>query len=362
MTRQLGRLIGCCLILPALGAGPEFGLGGTPAGPRPADATNVNGDLRGPGSLSRSAAPDPVAGGVAQPVSEADLQRWVAVARRGDPHRGERVYRRKELGCVLCHAIGGAGGHVGPDLATLGTRLSLAEIVEAVLVPDKKITQGYHSVLVTTRDELDWSGTFVRETRDELVLRDATNQELIIPKNQIVIQRIGGSIMPAGLVDFLTDGERADLFRFLTELGRPGPFDGTRTTVARAWWVKGDLTPTAENVPKADLEGREWTRIWTTVAGDLPKDDLEAEQASPHRTVPFAVATKFQTTKAGTVRLRFTGPAGLATWIDGTAISSRPEITLKLGPGKHVFVLGLEPGKLPERIRVESAGARFLVD
>ena len=33
--------------------------------------------------------------------------------------------------------------------------------------------------------------------------------------------------MPAGLVDILTETERLDLFRFLAELGKPGPFDAS---------------------------------------------------------------------------------------------------------------------------------------
>ncbi len=36
------------------------------------------------------------------------------VARRGDPARGEAVFRRAQSQCLKCHAIAGAGGRVGP--------------------------------------------------------------------------------------------------------------------------------------------------------------------------------------------------------------------------------------------------------
>ncbi len=37
-----------------------------------------------------------------------------------DPNRGESIYRPSELQCTKCHAIGGAGGRLGPDLASSG--------------------------------------------------------------------------------------------------------------------------------------------------------------------------------------------------------------------------------------------------
>ncbi|MEZ6107138.1 MAG: hypothetical protein R3B96_13720 [Pirellulaceae bacterium] len=48
----------------------------------------------------------------------ADLVAEVATA--GDPARGEAIYRRTQSQCINCHAIGGAGGKVGPDLLSIG--------------------------------------------------------------------------------------------------------------------------------------------------------------------------------------------------------------------------------------------------
>src|SRR5439155_18127050 len=135
--------------------------------------------------------------------------------KEGNPARGEAVYRRKELGCVVCHAIAGAGGRVGPDLASIGASAPVDYVIESVLAPNKKVKEGYHSIQVTTKDGQDLSGIPVRETGEELVLRDATNKELSIPKKDIETRKMGGSIMPAGLVEVLSPGERLDLFRFL---------------------------------------------------------------------------------------------------------------------------------------------------
>lgn len=35
-------------------------------------------------------------------------------AANGNPQRGELVYRRSDLACITCHAIGGAGGELVP--------------------------------------------------------------------------------------------------------------------------------------------------------------------------------------------------------------------------------------------------------
>jgi mono/diheme cytochrome c family protein len=42
----------------------------------------------------------------------------------GTPERGEKLFREKH--CATCHAVGGKGGHVGPDLAR-GHRMSLTQ-------------------------------------------------------------------------------------------------------------------------------------------------------------------------------------------------------------------------------------------
>src|SRR5690606_31084598 len=43
------------------------------------------------------------------------------VKKSGNPVQGELIFRKEELACLTCHAIGGAGGLIGPDLSSLGT-------------------------------------------------------------------------------------------------------------------------------------------------------------------------------------------------------------------------------------------------
>src|SRR6266849_3692729 len=46
-------------------------------------------------------------------LSSAEMQKLVAdISKHGDPAQGEAIYRRKDLACLKCHAIAGAGGQV----------------------------------------------------------------------------------------------------------------------------------------------------------------------------------------------------------------------------------------------------------
>jgi putative heme-binding domain-containing protein len=142
------------------------------------------------------------------------------VREQGDASRGAEIFQRPELGCVVCHSLGGQGGNIGPDLSALGTAQPLDFILGAILDPQKEIKEGYSALNVVTKDGEEYQGYLVRESTDELVLRDIVrNQEVRLRKSAIQDRRSGGSVMPAGLADTLTRVEFRDLLRFLSEQG-----------------------------------------------------------------------------------------------------------------------------------------------
>lgn len=81
-------------------------------------------------------------------LSADEMKALVAeVAEKGNAHRGETIYRRNELNCLKCHAIGGAGGRVGPDMLSLGSSAQIDDIAESLLAPNKKVKTIFDSLV-----------------------------------------------------------------------------------------------------------------------------------------------------------------------------------------------------------------------
>jgi putative heme-binding domain-containing protein len=310
--------------------------------------------------------------GLPQPNQEFSQWEFLGLAQRtladGDPVRGEKIYRRIELGCITCHSIGGAGGKVGPDLTSIGASAPLDYVIESIFVPNSKIKEGFHSLLIQTKNDQEFSGILVREDGTELVLRNAVNQEVSVPKSEIKSRTNGGSLMPSGLIDNLTTRDRLDLFRFLSELGKPGPYDASRGNVARVWKIYSGVNEgkqaDEERLKKGDLKLTGWSPVYAMVDGRLPKQDLEAQASlagkDPANTV--YATTQFQVPNSGMVRLKLDAPAGSEVWIDGTPVKTTGEISADLKSGTRIIVVKLDPKELSDHLRLESQDGTFLAN
>jgi putative heme-binding domain-containing protein len=302
-----------------------------------------------------------------QGLSEAEMKLLAKNAtRQGDAARGEKLFRRKEIGCVSCHAIGGAGGKVGPDLTSIGASAQMDYLIESVFYPNRKIKEGYHSILVETKDGEEVSGILVRENNEQLVLRDATDKEVALAKNNIKSRKLGNSLMPAGLVDALSGDERLDLFRFLSDLGKPGAYDASKGNVARLWRLFPATIDVAQfgddKVLGGKLTDAGWSTAFSMVNGQLPRSELQAALDAAASREPKAVyaATQLQIPKNGMVHLQLSGADGCAEWVDGKPVKAGQ--TPELSAGNHVIVVKLDAAKLPEGIRLESPDGTFLVN
>jgi hypothetical protein len=205
------------------------------------------------------------------------------------------------------------------------------------------------------------SGNLVRETAEELILRDATAKEISIPKKNIENRKMGGSLMPGGLLDFIAPQERLDLYAFLKELGKPGPYDATKQNVARVWRLNSKVgTVNADEMLKSDLRGKDWTPVYATVGGTLPKSDLMAELDGKDTTV--WVASRFQIPKSGPAKFRIAGTPSPKAWIDGKPIGGDGDLTVDLPAGAHTFFLKVTTSDIAQGLKLESSDATFLVE
>lgn len=287
----------------------------------------------------------------------------------GDPARGERVYRRAELGCVLCHSIGGVGGKVGPDMTSLGAAAPADYLVESLLLPNAKIKEGFHGITVETKDDLEYNGILVRETGQEVVLRNAQNLEVSVAKSNIRKRaNASQSLMPTGLLDTVAESDRNDLVAFLTRLGKPGDYDASKGGVARVWRVlpvthrmdqggwdkitKGDFTA-KWTAMESGIGEHTWSTLTSQVNGALSKADFGPLAEVPkHVTVTSVfVATTFTLAKPGQVTLNMEGIAKPEIWVNGQRLS---KLANSLPAGTHTLVLRLDGAKLPDSVRLKS--------
>jgi putative heme-binding domain-containing protein len=292
-----------------------------------------------------------------------ELKELIAsISKNGDAARGEMIYRRQELGCVGCHSIGGVGGKVGPDLTSIGASAQIDYLVESLLFPNRKIKEGYHATAVETKDDQEIAGILVRETADQLIVRDAANKEVPIAKNNIAKRTAStSSLMPAGLVDALSSQDQIDLYRFLSELGKPGRYDASKSDVARTYKILAGTIDLAQfgddRVVALPLSESAWQPAITLVDGALLKADL---QRQVNRSVPAVyAAAQFSAPKDGATHLKIEGATPAAIYIDGKPVARGNEPTADLKAGAHTIIVKLDASSLPETLRIRSTEVTF---
>lgn len=286
---------------------------------------------------------------------------------QGDPARGERIYRRNDLACLSCHSIGGAGGRVGPDLTSIGASAPPDYLVESLLLPNAKIKEGFHSILVTTKDGTEYTGTLSRETPQEVVLRNAAGAEQAIPKTDIAKREQGTlSLMPGGLLDPLNEQEQLDLVAFLSRLGKPGDYDAARGGVARRWRVAQTVHTDAQAGRElwpvdAAWEDKRWKPTYSLVNGSVSKaliDEITQAEVWSGRLGVF-LATEVTASKAGPAAFTLTAGDGAELWIDGRKVGGTGSTQVDLTQGTHRVLVRLDPKRVPPLVRLESAEVAF---
>ena len=138
----------------------------------------------------------------------------------GDSERGKRVFfETSGVSCKNCHRIQKEGKEVGPELTTIGKKLTRPQLLESILEPSKLIEPKYVTHLVETDDGRILTGLLLSKDDNEVVLKDAQDKVSRIPTKQIeqlVPQR--QSLMPDLLFRDMTAQQVADLLAYLGSL------------------------------------------------------------------------------------------------------------------------------------------------
>lgn len=137
--------------------------------------------------------------------------------RTGDLDKGAKMF--KAALCASCHSINGQGSSIGPELTQIATRFSSKDLAEAIVLPNKTISDQYTATELLLQDDRFMWGTVMRETDDSLfinqnpMLSDRLNK---ISKAQIKKRSPSDrSIMMPALLNRLNAQEVKDLIQFI---------------------------------------------------------------------------------------------------------------------------------------------------
>lgn len=130
----------------------------------------------------------------------------------GSPYEGKKLFKST---CFQCHTLFTHGGKVGPDLTTY-KRDDLGNMLLHIVNPSAEIREGYEQHLLITTDGRALTGFLVEQDNQLVVLRNASGEDISVPKRDIEESRIlPQSLMPEGQLDNLTDQQVRDLFAYL---------------------------------------------------------------------------------------------------------------------------------------------------
>lgn len=125
--------------------------------------------------------------------------------------------------CFACHRYDQEGGATGPDLTGVSGRFSPKDLLESVLDPSKEVSDQYQAVDIDTLDGKKVSGRIVNLNGEDIrVMVNMLDPNGMVSVRQSNVDRISPSkvsMMPAGLLDTLTDDEAIDLMAYLLSKG-----------------------------------------------------------------------------------------------------------------------------------------------
>jgi putative heme-binding domain-containing protein len=270
------------------------------------------------------------------------------VTRAADPELGEAVFRKSN--CVTCHAIGGAGGLIGPDLSSLGTSSPVETIVNSILFPTKSIKEGYELQRVVKKDGTEMMGYLVSNGASEIVMRDVSGKSVSVAKSQIqALEKIPGSLMPPGLTAGLEKQEFVNLVGFLSKLGESGKYRVPNTRFVRRWETVPANNALAKKIGAEGLGAITkanakipFQPAYSKVSGDLPVEELPVLTVKTTQRYSFA-RFEVEVLSQGNVNLSVNSTAGITAWLGQKPLKlSEGGVVVDLPQGIHQVTLAID--------------------
>ncbi|MEP3478193.1 MAG: PVC-type heme-binding CxxCH protein [Fuerstiella sp.] len=279
----------------------------------------------------------------AELLKEDQVQLIADVEKLGDPARGELIYRRGNVACMNCHAIGSVGPTIGPNLVAVGAAAKTKYFVQSILQPNAAIAEHYESrtfVLVSGKTLV---GIMAFRNEKEVVVRDSSKfgKEVRLDVADIDEEIPARSLMPDGLADQLRSrNEFLDLVKFVSVLGKPGEYKNDESPVIRKWRVIA--ANASSDVPADDAK---WRTVYSKVSGELPLADCSDGEY-------VFVRGYVNVLKAGSAGLQINSIDGLTLRLDGKLVDDL-SAAVPLKKGRRTFTFGFSPQQRNTGLRVE---------
>ncbi len=293
------------------------------------------------------------------PTPEEVSQIAADVISKGDAVRGEKIFRRKDLNCMKCHSVTRAGGQVGPDLSAVGGSSPVDYVVNSILNPNLAVKEQYVTRIFVLTTGRVLTGVVIDRDDVRVNMRDATGQIVKIPTADIDEEVEGKSLMPQGITKFLTRDELLDLAKFISELGKPGPYAVQQGKVIQRWRILRNAPPElTSEVPHLEhirqyvlgSQPADWESAYARLAGVLPLDELRPEG----KPVTLILQGEINVSAAGKATVHVTSTETVQTWFDAEAFDTKKQFDVELTPGKHTVTVRVEiSGREAPELRVE---------
>ncbi len=136
----------------------------------------------------------------------------------GNAATGKAVFSKAS--CITCHSGSQA---LGPDLVGVTTRFSRADLLTAIIQPSKDVPTRYQTSIVEMKNGKTYQGIVIYDAVDSLLLQTGAATTVRVDGGEVVSRFVSAqSLMPAGLLDPLSDREIVDLYAYLRSLGKVG--------------------------------------------------------------------------------------------------------------------------------------------
>ena len=251
----------------------------------------------------------------------------------GNPERGEHLYRSQKMACASCHSIGSAGPVIGPNLVAVGSAAPTNYIIEAILEPNTSIAEHYENMMFVMNDNSIKMGVITFKGEKEISFKDASQggKEVTLQKSDIKTQKLQPSLMPSGLVDQLESRQDfLDLAKFVSMLGKPGPYANDESPVIRKWRVA-----TSEKNVKTPNDQLQWSPIYSMVSGELPASEIK-----PAKSVYAEGYVNVQV--PGEIDLKLNQTKGIQLWLDGKRVKDLKSPIL-MEKGRRTLTFSINP-------------------